>query len=167
LSEQTSTVPPPIQTMSPNKVIFWRDVFVLVDNGKARVNDYAHFGRLILEQKAKYKAGIGSLVIIPEGATPPPDEVRKAINRALNNLDDGLRCFCWIVEGSGFQAAVARGVLTGIRLFGRHRYPTQIETNLEEALAWILPHLDGGKKRLADVPAAAAFIRHERGALLQ
>ena len=148
---------------SRNKVLFWRDVCVIVDDGTARAADYADFGKLILEQKSRFAKGIGCLVIIPEHSKPPPDEVRKAINCALADLESGLRCFCWIVESSGFHAAIARGVLTGIRILARHKYPIETKTNIEDALNWMLPQLEGGKQRLGDIPSAVSYVRQQRG----
>jgi hypothetical protein len=145
---------------TPAQTILWRDLFVLIDNGKSRASDYVQFGALILEQRGRYKEGIGGLVIIPENATPPPDDVRQAINDALKALESGLLCFCWLVEGRGFQGAVARGVLTGIRLFGRYSYPTHVTTDLGAALDWLLPHLPGAGR--AGVEAATVRIRAER-----
>ena len=148
---------------SRNRILFWRDICVVVDDGSARVVDYADFGRLILEQKSKYPGGIGCLVIIPQQAKPPPDDVRKAINRALADIEDGLSCFCWVVESTGFSAAMARGVLTGIRILARHKYPIETKLDLKDALTWMLPHLEGGKQRIADVPEAVAYILQQRG----
>ncbi len=140
---------------------------MIVDDGTARVAAYADFGRLILEQKGRYSQGIGCLVIIPDHSKPPPDDVRKAINAALADLEGGLRCFCWTIESSGFQAAIARGVLTGIRILARHKYPIETKTSLDEALTWMLPQLEGGTKRLSDVSMAASFIRQQRGVSLR
>jgi serine/threonine protein kinase len=144
------------------QIIFWKDVFVVIDDGQSAPSDYRHFEELILAQKRKYLHGIGCLVVIPQRATPPSDEVRAAINRTLDKLQSGLRCCCWVVEGTGFQAAIARAVLTGFRLFSRRSYPTNVCTNVSEALAWMLSHLEGGDERLAEAREAAASISGER-----
>jgi hypothetical protein len=130
-------------TGSVSNIILWRDIFVVVDNGKVPASEYVTFGQRIIDQASNYEDGIAGLVIIPPHATPPPDDVRTAINEALRGLAGSLRAFCWLVEGSGFQAAMARGVLNGIRMFSRHPYPTFITPNLDEALSWTLPHLGG------------------------
>jgi hypothetical protein len=149
--------------VSTGHIILWRNIFVLVDDGKVPVVQYANLKRRILDQASGFKDGIGGLVIIPPSATPPPEDVRNAINDALKTLAGALRCFCWVVEGTGFQGAMVRGVLNGIRMFGRHRYPTFITSNLDEALGWTLPHLGVGALRPADLNQARLQIRLERG----
>jgi hypothetical protein len=69
---------------------------------------------------------------------------------------------CWLVEGEGFQGAMVRGILTGMRMFKKPRYPTYVTSSLQQALAWILPHLAGGTARLSDVTIAARIILQER-----
>jgi hypothetical protein len=148
-------------------VIFWQDIFVVIDNGKARAADYANVANMVQQQSAKYPGGMGCLTIIPEHATPPNDEVRRALNSTLKQLEDRLRCLCWSLEGAGFQAAMVRGALTGIRMFARHRYPTHIATSTRDAVAWILPHLAGGNERVSQAPTIASFIQRERDAILR
>lgn len=153
-----------VLVVSTGNVILWRNIFVVVDNGKVPASEYSNLKQRIVDQASAFKDGVGGLVIIPQSATPPPEEVRKAINDALRGLADALRCFCWVVEGSGFQAAMVRGVLNGIRMFSRHPYPTFITSNLDEALAWILPQLGGNVLRTSDLNQARKQIKKEREA---
>jgi hypothetical protein len=102
-------------------------------------------------------------VIVPNDATPPSEEARKGIDKTIVETKDVLRCLCWLVEGKGFQAGMARAVLNGIRLFRRYPYPTNISVSLQQSLAWVLPHLAGGVARLAEVPVAMHWITRERG----
>jgi hypothetical protein len=152
------------QTVSTGNVILWRNIFVLVDNGKVPASEYATLKQRIVAQASGFRNGIGGLVIIPRSATPPPEDVRNAINDALRGLADALRCFCWVVEGSGFQAAMVRGVLNGIRTFGLRPvdYPTFITANLDEALAWVLPQLGLGALRTSDLDQARLEISLRR-----
>jgi hypothetical protein len=151
-----ANVVPPIQ------VIVWHDIFVMIDDGSADVLVYERLRQLGIEQSKRYPKGLGCLAIVPPNATPPPDQVRAAINAALASIS--LCCFCWLVEGSGFQGAMVRAVLTGMRLVSSFGYPTQIATHLDEAVAWILPHLDGGKTRLFQTRLVATAIRNQRAA---
>ena len=142
------------------KVVQWEDVFVVIDDGAGRVSDYALAQRMIAEHGSRYAAGIGCLVIIPVDAKPPSERVRDAMKAALAVVR--LRCLCWLVEGVGFQAAMARGVLTGLRLVANRSYETHVSRGLEEALTWMLPHLEGGTSRIEAVSRAAAAIRARR-----
>jgi len=102
------------------QVVQWEDVFVVIDDGAGRVADYALAQRMLAERGSRYPTGIGCLVIIPVDAKPPSERVRDAMKAALAVLR--LRCLCWLVEGAGFQAAMARGVLTGLRLVANRSY---------------------------------------------
>ena len=147
---------------SPFSVVLWRDVFVLIVNRDGLPADYARAATAVLARSAGYPGGIGCLTIIPPRANPPTEPVRRAINTALERMEERLRCLCWLVEGDGFQGAMVRAILTGIRMFGTHTYPTHVGTNMQQALAWILPHLAGGIARLGDVPQATRIIMRER-----
>jgi hypothetical protein len=128
-------------------LITWSNVFVLVDYGQARASDYVTLGALVLGAAAEHPAGIGGIVIIPPSATPPSDTARAAMNDVMRKLGTSLRCFCWVVEGGGFQGAMVRAVLTGLRMIGRLPYETYVSSNIEEALGWTLLRLgdDGGR----------------------
>jgi hypothetical protein len=148
--------------MSTGHIIIRRNIFVVVDDGKVPASRYSTLNRRLIDLAAAYKDGIGALVIIPENATPPPEDVRNSINNALKGLAGALRSFCWVVEGTGFQGAMVRGVLNGIRMFSRNSYPTFVTGNLDEALAWTLPHLGPGVIRSTDLAQARQQIRLER-----
>jgi hypothetical protein len=146
--------------VSTSHIILWRNIFVVIDDGKVPAAQYASLNRRISDQAAAFKDGIGAVVIIPQNATPPTEEVRNAINGALKGLAGAIRSLCWVVEGTGFQGAMVRCVLNGIRMFGRNPYPTFITSSLDEALAWTLPHL--GAVRSSDLSHARQQIRLER-----
>ena len=54
-----------------------------VDTGRADPKEYAVLRDLITEQARKFPGGIGCLAIIPQNATPLPDEARTALNASL------------------------------------------------------------------------------------
>jgi len=152
----------PKNSRAPAPVVMWRDVFALVDQGKTEVSDYPILERMVLEQAARYSGGLGCLVIIPSTASPPSEEVRRAINETLTRLAPKLRCLSWLVEGSGFRAATVRAALSGLRMLNRPPYPTLIASDMTEAVGWILPHLSDGKSREAEVPTAVEAILRAR-----
>jgi len=142
------------------QVVQWEDIFVVIDDGTGRASDYVLAQQMLAVQGSRYPTGIGCLVIIPVDAKPPAESARKAMKASLAVLR--LRCLCWLVEGVGFQAAMVRGVLTGLRLVTNHSYETQVSRDLEAALTWMLPHLEGGPRRIEGVSRAAATIRARR-----
>jgi hypothetical protein len=86
--------------------------------------------------------------------------LRAALDTTLQAIP--LRCICWLVEGQGFHAAMVRAVITGLRFLRYRKYPTHIASSLEDALAWMLPLLQGGAARLTELRSGAAYIRAQR-----
>jgi hypothetical protein len=150
--------------VTPLIVVLWRDLFVILDRGGADPAEYGRVAGTLAGRSAAYPAGMGGVTIIPAGVRPPSDAVRAAIRDVLHRLDGRLRSFAWVVEGEGFEGALVRAVLTGLRVMTRHSYPTHVASNLQAAVAWTLPHLAGGVARLADVPLATRAITMERTA---
>jgi hypothetical protein len=142
------------------QVITWEDIFVVIDDGGGQPSDYDMLRGQLVRLGAQYPAGLGCLTVIPPDAKPPSDDARKALNANLELAN--LRCICWLVEGSGFQGAMVRAVLTGLRFFVRAQYPRSIVTSLEEAITWMLPYLEGGPKRVHHVEQAAEAISGQR-----
>ncbi len=143
----------------PIKVFTWRDIVVLCDDGRSRVEDYSELLPVAQAQLQKYPHGFGVLSIIPGNAVPPPEPVRQAINQTLNHVQSGIRCLCWLIEGSGFQAAMVRAVLAGMRVLSTAPYARHVSTDLEFSLTWILSLLEGGPRRVSDVHDAVRFVR--------
>jgi hypothetical protein len=140
----------------------WRDVFVIIDNGRAGPEEYERLEHLVVQQLSKHPGGLGALTVIPPDAVPPSPEARSAIRALLGRVDEGVRCACWLVEGGGFQGAMVRAVLIGLSVFGRYRYPTHVATELDEALQWMLLHLRDAKGGAHEASAGLAFLRAER-----
>ena len=151
----------PVAPAQPGlQIILWEDIFVLIDDGDGQPSEYAALQLVLADQVTRYRGGVGCLTIVPPDAKPPSREVRDAVNIALETAP--LRCVCWFVEGTGFQGAMVRAVITGLRFIARPTYPTHIAVDLEEALAWMIPNLEGGAGRVDRAPVAAANIRARR-----
>lgn len=142
------------------QVILWEALFVVIDDGKGTASDYDVLRKMVVEQSSRNPGGLGCLAIITANAKPPSDEVRASLNKTLEVIP--LKCICWQVEGAGFQAAMVRAVLSGLRFFKRQTYPTHISTNLVEAVGWILPHLEAGPGGRERLQLAVTHIRDER-----
>jgi hypothetical protein len=139
--------------------MLWRDIVAIVDDGRRSAPSYRGLGKLTESLKREYPGGYGVLIIIPRNARPPSDEARRAINDALASAEGGLKCVCWLVEGKGFQAAMARAVLTGLRFFPRATFDTAVKSDLRDALEWILTCLRGPDVLVGkDVAAASKCI---------
>ena len=147
------------------KVIVWRDVLVVSDDGRGVPTDYDDLLSIGTELVTSYPHGIGLLNIIPENAVPPSDQCRAAINRALSGAEKTLVGSCWCIEGKGFQGAMVRAVLTGLNFLASTGYPRHVASSIPESLVWLLTHLDPTGGRRDEVEEAAQFIRSRRDSL--
>ncbi|HEX5657389.1 MAG TPA: hypothetical protein VFX59_09340 [Polyangiales bacterium] len=146
-------------------VIVWRDVLVLCDDGRSVVSDYAELFEIGNELHRCHPHGWGLLIIIPPNATPPSDAVRQAINDTLVNAQASLRGVTWAIEADGFQGAMARAVLAGMRFLTSTPYPRNVCTSIDDSLSWLMPLLPGGERRLDDLAELHGFIATRRDAL--
>ena len=144
------------------KVIVWREVLVVSDDGRSSVSDYDELFAISQELHASHPSGWGLLSIIPPNAVPPPDNVRAAINEVLHRVQHTVRAAVWCVEGQGFQGAMARAVLTGLRFLTSAPYARHVCTSIDEGFTWLLPRLEGGEERSKEVAAAVAHVRARR-----
>lgn len=103
------------------------------------------------------------LTIIPRDAVPPSEPVRAAINTALKRVSDTLVAASWAIEGVGFQGAMARAVLTGLRFFTNSSYARHVSSSVAESLQWLLPRLPG-ERRLSECADALQYIASRRDA---
>jgi hypothetical protein len=143
--------------------LLWRDIVTIVDDGRHSAPAYKQLTQLTATLKVDLPRGYGLLIIIPRRARPPSDEARRAINEALAAAAGSLTCLCWLVEGKGFQAAMARAVLTGLRILPRTAYATSVQSDLDEALAWILSGLRGASVNIQpEIAGARAFLSSQR-----
>jgi len=58
----------------------------------------------------------GFLCIVEAGSTPPDEELRRDSARMITAHGDRLALVAAVIEGSGFQASLARSVLIGIAM---------------------------------------------------
>jgi hypothetical protein len=111
-------------------------LFVVVDDGAAVATDYPILERIVIHEAKRFPNGIAGLIIVPRNARPPREEIRAAIRETLRNVGKHIRSICWYVEGSGFQGASQRAVLSGLVMLLQPPYPAHIASELRGALAW-------------------------------
>jgi hypothetical protein len=141
--------------------MLWNDVVVVSDNGRAAISRYDAVSNVISKNALRY-GKVGILTIVPADASPPAEDVRSAMRAAMARVEDQIKCICWLVEATGFQGAMVRAVLTGLRALRKHPYPTHVTSEMGDALSWILRQLDGGPRRLAQVEASVTEIQTQR-----
>jgi hypothetical protein len=151
-------VDPMDPTVRHFRLVSWKEVFVLTDDGTGRIDDYLELGVLAGRLHELHPSGLGAICIIPANAAPPGSSVRAAMGACLARVAPWLRGYAWVVESGGFGGATCRAVLLGLRMVARPKYPMLVTDDLSEAIAWMLPRLEGGTTRLPELPVALASI---------
>jgi hypothetical protein len=77
-------------------------------------------------------------VLPPAHSRAPSAPVRAAILDAAKRLDDRVEKASFVVPGSGFSAAIHRGVATGVLALARPKTPGKVTSDLREALVNLL-----------------------------
>lgn len=90
------------------------------------------------------------LCVIEPTSEPPPQALRQAASALLSELGPKLRCVAYVIEGSGFRAAMIRGVLSGIELVRRSSYPARYFATVAQAAAWVAVTTNSGSLQLAE-----------------
>lgn len=103
------------------------------------------------------------MCIVEVGAKPPNEELRAASAKMIESHGDRLTFVAAVIEGTGFQASVARSVMTAISLFiPRRKARVAYFSSAGAAASWAREH--------AALPAEAeivAFIDQLRAKLSQ
>ena len=86
----------------------------------------------------RYPGEVSFLCVIEATSKPPEDEIRKASAEMIASLSGNLRCVALVIEGSGFRAAVTRGVLIGMSLLLPNRHvEVSYFSDVVGAVAWM------------------------------
>lgn len=106
-------------------------------------------------------AALVHLVRPLERKPPPPDaETREAYLRMMRDKNTPIRCSAVVMTDSGFTAALARSVLTGLMLVARPAYATKVFSSEREASGWICAELD-------EIEAACGPVEELHAAILE
>jgi hypothetical protein len=77
-----------------------------------------------------------TLVVAPPSVELPSAEVRAESARLMRLRAPTQLCSVTVLEGGGFVAAAARGVLTAIQVLSRHAYPLHTAATISAAARW-------------------------------
>ena len=147
-------------------LVTWRNLFMLVDNGRASPGAYLTPEGELVKLGQCYGKNLGCLVVIPAEASQPPEEARRAINDAWERQAASIKGVAWVVEGRGFQSAVVRATLTTMGLVRRKLQTWKVVDNVEEGLGWLATRvtmsgdvdLQEAVRVLAEARAAQALV---------
>ncbi len=112
-------------------------------------------GYEVVEGLLSSMGGRGCFLSVVEASSPPPDQgARQVFAKLSRDLIPSMAVAIIVAEGSGFRAAIVRGVGTGLSLLTPHRVPFRFLADVEEAAKELEPHLrTGGAHQLLGVIA--------------
>lgn len=118
----------------------------------------------------RYPDGFPTLTWVLPGAGLSMDgESRKVAAEITNEYEPSIRAQATLIEGTGFQGAAVRAIVSGIDLMTRSRAPKKVFGEVRPAVDWCLTHRPfrsepGVPSMLApDISAALASVRRPFG----
>jgi hypothetical protein len=82
--------------------------------------------------------GLGSMAILEPMGRDASEEVRREVVRQTNRMRHLFKGSAQVIEGTGFGAALARGVIAGLNLVTTNMCPRKVFDNVELASPWLI-----------------------------
>lgn len=119
-----------------------------------------------MEHLTSLYPGEASIMCVIEPASEPPNqELRHKAGKLLTELGPKIRCIAFVVEGTGFRAAMIRGVLSSVELLKRDKsHPTRYFGNVAHAATWIGTQ---STQPASEIISGAAYLRQRMDSLYQ
>jgi len=113
-------------------------VCVAIWRGAATQERFEHQRAGLAEVIRNHPDGAGFLCVIEPTSAPPNDRLRRASIEMITSHGELLKCVAVVIEGEGFRAAIARSVLSGMRLiFRQNKPPASAFSKVGEAVGWM------------------------------
>ena len=111
-------------------------------------NDVRHVRAMMtcceqLGRQAKTGARI-LFVVPPLNAKPPDQQVRHALVQGMRKYELQISRLALVIAGTGFGAAIHRGVATGLLTIARPKFQVKIEADIGEGLGFLLDRDSAG-----------------------
>jgi hypothetical protein len=136
----------------------WYNMFVVIFRKETRMDVVQALPAHLKPFAAAHPHGIGLLTIIEQHAPAPPSEVRAAVARFLSNCAGTVKASAVAFEGTGFRAAMVRGVVTGVNLLARLPYPHQVFATVPDGANWLSRTAREVKDFAIDSPGLIAAV---------
>ncbi|HVJ22081.1 MAG TPA: hypothetical protein VM686_42035 [Polyangiaceae bacterium] len=135
-----------VQVDNEHAIGIWGEFMLAVWRRKTELAAVQHLRHKLGDLGARYPSGTATISVIEQTAVPPDNDARKELSAVLTT--PRLQCSSLVYEGTGFQAATVRGVVTAITLLRTHPVPHVIHASVREGVQWSLKTLgksDSGK----------------------
>ena len=135
-------------------------IWVMVMTAPPTTDGMLHSRPTLAAMKERHPAGFATMTyVLPSAGFKMEADARQAAADATKAYAESIRIIANVVEGSGFAAATARAVLSGLHLLTRLQPPERVFASGDEALEWIARV---GPLEIADPAALGAELRQLR-----
>lgn len=134
-----------------------------VSSAKRQVKALEEHGKLV------GKGRLAEITLIANEAPLPEADTRQALEAGVPIISPYYACVSAVFEGTGFRAALVRGVLVSFQLLSRTKFPQKTFASIDECARWVYPHLApigmdvSGVEELADAVKRVRHAAVERG----
>ncbi len=120
-----------------------------------------NYANCVAELVKKHPAGIGIITLVAAEATPHA-EAREPLVRAFRDNWSQIEAALFVVEATGFGAAIQRSFMNALMLVSGSRDRVKIYKTLEQGSPWLLNRLSLHSKRAAVEGAVGRYVKQER-----
>ncbi len=141
--------------------------FVIVIWRKDTTADAVKQLRELFQKTSTMTQAVCLLTIVEPNAPPPSSDVRDALAGVLGEFGKLIKFSAVAFEGSGFRAAMVRGVVTGLTMLARMPYPHKVFAGVDDSVRWLCGNATGigWRDTPTDVIEAVAELRRRIAAV--
>ncbi|HWB74557.1 MAG TPA: hypothetical protein VG755_06370 [Nannocystaceae bacterium] len=145
-----------VASADSQSIVAWRCFLIVIVHHQPSVSDVEAMIAEVARLKSEGVPHVGLIHVARRTPKldPPPEPVRNAYRRLMNDKSTIVRASAVVVEQEGFFGSVVRSVVTSLSVLARPVYPTRALPDKPTAAAWVLAQLaehDTGE------PPATAF----------
>ncbi len=134
--------PPTVDATDAAQVIgTWRGHTLVIWAGTPTLKAAEAAARVIRRNVRLKPRRSAYFAMLRHGLDLPDAGFRQVFIQLGQDLRDELECIAVIIEGNGFVASALRGVVTGIGIAARLRYPLRCFASVEDAGEWVRTRL--------------------------
>jgi hypothetical protein len=122
-------------------IAVWQQTVIHIWRGQPTVETVAKMVATCNDLISTGRAPVTCLGIVERSSPPPEEPVRAALAQWSRDVVPKMVGAVFVAEGSGFRAALVRGVGLALTTLMPHRIPFKFVTNVDEAIDHLAPKL--------------------------
>jgi len=171
-NEVPAPKPPAFAMQAPGKLLHmdehqalavWDHLVLVIWRGQVDANAVKRLETAGIDVLRQHPRGAGVMGVIESTAVPPSSEMRTLSAQSNDRLAKlGLVGIAGVLSHKGFSGSVMRGVITGLTLLSRSKYPFKVFENHEAGAAWLSKRLAAGGEQMGALECANVVGHYRR-----